>query len=268
MSFLGGIAGALKGAGHWASNLLTGGDASGQIDPKLQHYDQASNQLGQIAANAATRAAPMAQAAQLGPAVQLATGQMDQSRQGVYGVANRLGAIANGQQAGAGELAVNRQIGQATAAQSAAAHAARGANAALGMRQAARNVMDIGQAGAGAAAQAQMQDQQAANQQLGQLYSGLYGQDANVAGQNAQLGQQVMLQQGQFGQQTALANQNAQLQQSQMNDATQIQALGQQMGWDQARINAEIQKSQAQSQDKGILGSLIQAGGAILGKHV
>lgn len=247
--------------GHWAKNLIVGGDAAKGIDTQPGHYTDATAQLGQMATNAQGRAAPVAQAAQLGAPYQLATGQIDQSRGGMMGVANRLGAIAGGQQAGAGELAVNRQLGQATAAQMSAARMAHGANAALAYRNAARNTADMGLQGAGMAAQAQMQDQASANQQLGGLYGSMYGQDASVAAQNAQLGQQALLQQGAFQQQTNLANQGAQLSQQQMNDAYQIQALGQQLGWDQARIQAELAKAGIASNDKGILPGLIQAGG-------
>lgn len=228
-------------------NYVFGGQASSSIDPKLQHYDAATGQLGQIAASAAGRDAPTVQAQQLN------AGNLNQSRAGLMGVAGNLGSIASGQNAGAGELAVNRQVGQATAAQTAAARMAHGANAALAARNAARNTADLGLAGAGQAAGAQMQDQQAANAQLANVYGNLYGQDTNVAGMNAQLGQQA-----------ALANQNAQLTQTGMNDAARIQALGQQLGWDQARIQAEIAKAQVQTQDKGIFGGLLAAGGQVL----
>ncbi len=251
--------------GFWSGvgNYLFGGDATKGIDTKPQQYDAATAQLGQMAAGAQGRAAPIAQTAQLGPAYQLSPAQMAQSRAGAFGVADRLGAIAGGQAPGAGEMAVNRQLGQATAAQLSAARQAHGANAALAYRNAMRNTADLGLAGAGQAAQSQLSDQQAANAQLGQLYSGLYGQDASVAAQNAQLGQQVALQQGGFQQQTNLANQGAQLQQQQQNDAMQIQALGQQLGWDQARINAELAKAGIAANDKGIFPSLLQVGGQI-----
>jgi hypothetical protein len=227
-------------------NFMFGGDATKSIDAKPQNYDAATGQLGRIAASAATRAAP-----QVG-GTQLAAGQLDQSRAGMMGVANNLGQIASGQTAGAGELAVNRQIGQAAAQQTAMARMARGANAALAARAAARNTVDIAQAGAGQAAAAQMQDQQAANQQLGQVYGQMYGQDASVANQNAQLGQNAQL-----------ANQSAQLQQTGMNDAQQIAALGQQLGWDKEKIDAEVQKAQVASQDKGSFASILQGAGSV-----
>lgn len=244
-------------------NFLVGGNATKGIDTKPGHYDQATNQLGQIANTAGNRQAPQAQTGWIGNPYQLAPGQIDQSRQGMTDVANRLGSVAMGQTAGAGELAVNRQVGQATAAQTAAARMARGANAALAYRNAARNTADIGLAGAGQAAQAQMGDQAAANAQLGSIYGQMRGQDIDVASQNAQLGQQVLIQQAQMGHQTALANLQAQLAQTGMNDAQQIAALGQMLGWDQAKINAELARASIAAGDKGILPGLLQAGGTV-----
>jgi hypothetical protein len=224
----------------------TGGQVANNIDPNSQIAQNTTTQLGQIANTAQSRAAPTMSAAQL------ATGNIDQSRGGMMRVAGNLGAIASGANAGAGELAVNRGISSANAAQMSAARNVRGANAALAYRNAARNTADIGLAGAGQAAQAQMSDQQAANAQLGQIYGNMYGQDASVAGQNATLAQQA-----------ASANQQSAITTRAQNDALQIQALGQQLGWDQTRINAEIAKAQANAQDKGILGGLLQAGGQI-----
>lgn len=251
------------GNSDYVKNLMFGGNATKGIDGKPLQYDQATNQLGQIAASAQGRAAPTVQGTYRVDPSQLATGQMDQSRGGLMGVAGNLGAIAGGQRMGAGEMAVNRQMGQANAAQHSLAMAARGANSALAYRNAARNTADNGLAGAAAAGQAQMADQQAANQQLAGIYGGMYGQDASVAGQNAQLSQQAGTTNAQLGQQAAMANQSAQLSQTQMNDARQIQALGQQLGWDQARINAEMQKAGIAAQDKGMLPSLLQLGGQI-----
>lgn len=281
MSELGGarpIVDAVAGS-DYTKNLLFGGKATAGVDAKLGHYDQATNQLGQIAQNAQGRAAPQAGVVQagrtqLGAPAQLATGQIDQSRGGLMGVANNLGAIASGQQMGAGEIALNRQLGSGQAALQSAARSAHGANAALAYRNAARASADMSLAGAGQAAQARMADQQGANAQLGQVYGGMYGQDANVAAQNAQLGQQAMLQQGAMDQQTmlanaqagntvALANLQAQLAQSGMNDQQQLAALGQMLGWDQATIQAQLAKAQIAANDKGILPGLLQVGGQI-----
>jgi hypothetical protein len=245
-------------------NWFVGGDASKNLPTGPATYNASSAQLGEIASQAANRQAPTAYSAQLGPAAQLNGGQMNQSRAGMMGTAGQLGQIASGQQAGAGELAVNRQVSQATAAQTAAARMARGSNAALAYRNAARNTADIGLAGAGQAAGAQMQDQQAANAQLGQLYGQMYGLDQGTASQNAQLGQQAMLQQGQLNQQAMLANQQAQLSQTSLNDQARITALGQQLGWDQAQIDAQLKAAGVKAADKGILAGIMGGGGAMM----
>jgi hypothetical protein len=224
-------------AGYDATkNFLFGGDATKNLDAQPKQYDYATDQLRQFQG----RAAPTIAGAQLDPT------QYGQSRAGMFDTAGRLTGIARGTAPGAGEIAVNRQVGQATAAQTAAARSAHGANSALAYRNAMRNTADIGLAGAGQAAQAQFADQQAANAQLAQLYAQAYGLDTSVAGQNAQLSQGA-----------ALANQNAQLTQQ----AQQIQALGQMLGWDQARINAELAKAGLAQQDKGIMPGLLSGAG-------
>ncbi len=246
------------------SNWATGGDATKAMPTGPTQYNWAQDNLASINDTAQGRQAPQAQAARLGQAVQLDGGPQDQSRQGMMDTTGRLGAIASGQQAGAGELAVNRQVGQANAAQVSAARMARGANAALAQRNMARGIADTGFAGAGQAAQAQMQDQQGANQQLGQLYGTMRGQDIDFAGQNAQLGQQAMLQQGQFDQQANIENMRAKLAQQGMNDQQQIAALGQMLGWDQTKIQAEQEKAKVGMTDKGALGGIFQGLGGLM----
>lgn len=203
--------------------------------------------LGDIAQNAQGRAAASMTGAQF---------SVDPTgRQGMLSTANRLGAIAAGTQQGAGEMAVNAQVGRANAAQMAAARASRGANAALAYRNAMRNQADIGLAGAGQAGAARLQDQAAANSQLGGLYSNLYGQDAGVASQNAQLAQAAQQ-----------ANLQAQMQQRQMNDAYQIQALGQMQGWSQQQIDAyraQLQQQQLNMQQPNLMGNLLQGAGTL-----
>lgn len=264
-----------QGAKEW----LLGGGATKGIASQPVNYDPVTDRLGKIADGSQARVAPAATAVQagrtqLGAPVQLATGQIDQSRGGMLGVAGQLGGIASGQQLGAGQLAVNRQVGAANAAQQAFARMARGPTSALAARNAARNTADIGLAGAGMAAEAQRADQQAALSQLGGLYGNMYGQDAGVAAQNAQLGQQAMLQQGAMDQQTtlanaqagntvALANLQAQLAQTGMNDAQQLAALGQILGWDQATLQAQLAKAQIAAGDKGMLPGLLQLGGQL-----
>jgi len=216
--------------------------------PNPDNAAYANDLIKQLAGGAQGRTAPQITGAQF---------TVDPTaRQGLLDTAQRLGGIASGQQMGAGELAVNRQIGQATAQQMAAARMAHGANAALALRQMMRSNADLRLAGAGQAAQSRMQDQQGANAQLSSLFGNLYGQDAAAAAQNAQ-----------FGQQAQLANQQAALQQRGMNDALQMQALGQMLGWDQQTINAHlaaIQQQRANAEGPNFTASLLQGGGQLL----
>lgn len=246
----GGIGNAATGGKLTGSGSKGGGGpgapgAAGGIVPRPEQYDYAHQQY----ANILGQAAPTIQGAQIQP------WQVSQGRAGMLDVAGRLGGIASGQQRGAGEIAANAQLGRATAAQTAAARMAHGANAALAYRNAARNTADIGLAGAGMAAQARLQDQGQANAQLGQIYGSLYGQDANVASQNAQLAQAAQL-----------ANQQATMQ----TQAQRIQALGSMLGWDQATINAQIAQTNAaiaqqheNNNQPNFLGNLLQGAGQI-----
>lgn len=175
-------------------------------------------------------------------APQMDQGASQQVRNQQEGLAQMLYAQSAGRAPGAGELAVQRQIGNATAQQTAQASMARGANAALAMRNAARNQANIGVNGAGQAAIAQMNDQTAARSQLG----GLLGQTR---------------QQDLF---TANANQNAALTQS----GLQMNGLAQMLNVDQStlnQINANNAATLAEKQRRDAqMAALIQAGGTAL----
>ncbi len=167
------------------------------------------------------------------------TGQADQTRGQQGQLASMLFQQAQGMRPGAGEMAVNRQANQALASQTSAAQMARGANAALAMRNAARTRADIGVNAAGQASIAQLQDQQSAQNQLGGLLGGMRGQDIGVA-------------QG---------NQQAQMQQQQL----QLAALAQMLGVDQAALQQDLAKRGIAANDKGMLPTLLQVGGSIAG---
>ncbi len=125
-------------------------------------------------------------------APQMQSAQANQSRAQQQGLAQMLFEQANGQRQGAGEMAVQRQANNAMANNTSAAQMARGANTAMAMRNAARANSDLGVNAAGQAGIAQMQDQQAAQHQLGGLLGTQRGQDIQMAGANqaAQMGQQ------------------------------------------------------------------------------
>ncbi len=203
-----------------AKNWLFGGNATKGMQSGPQTADY---QRGYLQNDFMKRQAPT-----------MATGQSDQTRGQQSQLADMLFKQANGTTPGAGEMAVNRQIGQANAAQTAQASMARGANAALAARNAARNQAEIGVNGAGQAGIAQMNDQTAARGQLGGLLGQQRGQDIGVA-------------QG---------NQQAQMQQQQL----QISALAQMLGVDEAQLRQDLAKRQLQAGDKGMAGTLAQTG--------
>lgn len=164
-------------------------------------------------------------------------GQADATRAQQNQLASMLFQQAQGQRQGAGELAVQRQAQNAMAQQTSGAQMARGANAALAGRNAARANADIGVNAAGQAAIAQLQDQQAAQNQLAGLLGTTRQQDIGVA-------------QG---------NQQAQLAQQQQN----LQALAQLLNVDVASLQQDLARRGLQLQDKGMLPSLLQVGGQI-----
>lgn len=162
--------------------------------------------------------------------------QQAQFRQMQMQQAQQLQGIASGQQQGAGELAVQRQVANAQAAQQAQAMMARGGqNAALAYRGAANNQAGIGLQGAGQSQQAAMTDQMNAQGMLSGALNNARGQDIGMAGQNAQL------QAGQNQLQLGYTNSLGQM------DANQLQA--------QTNMYGSAQ------QNKGLLGSLMSAGG-------
>lgn len=210
-------------------NFFTGGNASRMIPNKPGNADFMNDYLRRRLAGGGNVA----------PAFQSADAAAARAQQAQ--LAALLQRQATGQQAGAGELAVNRQVGQATAAQQAQAMMARGQNAALAARGAARNTADIGTTGAGQAAQAQMQDQTNAQGQL----AGLLG---NMRGQDIGIGQ---------------GNQGAQVQTNGQNNSQELGYLSQLLGIDQLTLQQMLAKQQVANGDKGILPGLLQAGGTI-----
>jgi len=192
-------------------NWFMGGRGTAALNPYLQAGEQYRGQLQNYL-----------QGANRNP---LNFDQYNQDRAQQGQLARMLQGVAGGQQAGAGELAVNRQVNQATAAQQAAASAARGSNAALAARTAARNSADLGVNGAGMAQQAAMQDQQGARGQL----AGLLGQ----------------MQSGD------LQQQNLGLQQYGAQNQAQQGYLAQLLGLNQNQFNNALAQQQFQKGDQG-----------------
>lgn len=172
------------------------------------------------------------------------TAMSDQSRGQQNQLASMLFQQAAGTRPGAGELAVQRQAQNAMAQQASMAQMARGANAALAGRNAARMNADIGVNAAGQASIAQLQDQQSAQNQLGGLLGAIRSQDIGVRGQDIGVGQ---------------GNQQAQLAQQQQN----LAALAQLLNVDVATLQQDAARRGINLQDKGMLPSLLQIGGNI-----
>lgn len=207
-------------------NWLTGGNRSKAFADQTQpKFSQAAGQYaqGQLGSNLGGR--------------QLDYGQSNEARGQMMGLANQLSGVANGTQKGAGQLAVEREMGSAQAAQQSFGRMARGANAALAARQAARNTADLGVAGAGQAAMAQLQDQTAARAQLGGLLGNVRGQDLQTQGLNQS--------------------------QMQANDSAQLGYLSQLLGVDQQSLAAAIAQQQVAQGDRGNLGRLLQGAGQL-----
>lgn len=213
-----------------------------------------------------------------GQAAQLAGVPQDQWRNMQYATANRLQGIASGQQMGAGQLAVRREGNRALAQQQAMARMQRGAGAAMAARGAARNMGNIQLGVAGQAAQAQLADQQMANQTMAGIMGQGREQDIGFAGQNAQLQQQMSManmtaqnqrifQQANLNQATSLANMDARLKMMGMNDQAAVAYMAQLFNIDatemQARLSQELGKKE--SVDPNYLGGLMTVGGTIIG---
>lgn len=218
-----GYAGYQKASSPEGKNFLFGGDATKgmQSGPATGDYQRSYLQQDFM-----KRGAPMMDA-----------GQSNQTRGQQGQLADMLFKTATGQTPGAGEMAVQRGVNNAMAQQTSTAQMARGANAALAFRNAARTSADIGVNGAGQAAIAQLNDKTAAQNQLSGLLGTMRGQDIGVA-------------QG---------NQTAQMNQQQL----QLSALAQMLGVDQAALQQDLAKRGLQMQDRGMLPGLLQIGGNI-----
>lgn len=168
----------------------------------VQNLDQRVAQNQERAAQYDARGAPVA------GQTRIDTGNENQARGQQYSLAQTLAAQANGQ----GPSLAQMQLQKATDAnihQAMALGASqRGVGAAGVMRSVANNTAMAQQQAAADSAALRLQEQQASQNQLGQLLAGMRGQDQSIAGSQAQLNQQV-----------ALANQQAQLGMTGLNDA-------------------------------------------------
>lgn len=233
----------------------------------------------------AGRTAPTMQGTTVGPvaqgrAVQLNTGPQGEFRAREMALAGRLSGVATGQQMGAGELATMRQGQNAVAQQQAFARMGRGSGAAGAARVAARNAGTIGLGVAGQAQQAALGDATAANAQLGSVLGQGRAADIGIAGQNAQLGQQMnmanldaqnqrVFQQAGLDQAKSLAEMQSKLSTMGMNDQAQAQLLAQLFGISATEMQGRLAQEglKIQNYDPGwgreFLGQAMQTGGTV-----
>lgn len=258
---LGGLAGGVGGY------LFGGGGGDKEIDPRNAQFEdrQYLRNLYQEGVDYSLynrNRPPRADRVLLGQAAQVDPTQQEQFRTQQMQQANRLAQIAQGQQKGAGELAAQRQAARAVAQQQAMARMGRGNPGAA--RAAARNTADLGAQASGQAQLAALADQQAANNQLGQLLASGRQADIGIAGQNAQMAQQQNQAQGQLAQQRNLANMDMQLRAQGMNDQTRLAYLGALAQMNQAEMAGRLGQEQVMMQQPGMWGPLMQMGGTAL----
>lgn len=233
----------------FVKNLITGGpevDKQAFVDPYLQR-NQAM--VAGAQQRLAGQQAPTAQAATI------ATAPQEQFRQGQVGLVGQLQQQAAGQ----GPSVAQAQYAQAAdrgLKQQLALAASQGGNPALAARQAAMGAANINQDLAGQAAVARMQEQQAAQQALGQQLAVARQGDIGLATDQAQLAQQA-----------ALANQQAraqlQAQQNQLNAAYTGQSIGLNQGQFAANQAYEAAKQNQAAQQTQLAGNLLGAAGQV-----
>lgn len=241
----------------WGKNPINPSEAHLADEAYLRDY--LHQQLGSVG----QRQAPLVGQAQRMTAATIDPALQAQMRQRQMTLADQLAGIGAGTRKGAGEMAVGRQFQQGLGAQLAAARMARGANAALGARSAARNIGGMTVDAAGQSAQAALGDQAQAQG----LLAGLLGQgrqaDIDLAAQQAGLQQQAGLANQQAQNEFALADQAAKLQQMGMNDQAIAQYLASLYNMDATQMAAKLGLLQGNQNQQGLLGDLLQMGGTL-----
>ncbi len=241
--------GVIGNIGDAGRKVLSGG-GSGSVDPNagyLPHADSMYRRARLMMLQAGGRDAPM-----IAPAQQIGLGGSGRDVQ--MQVANRLLGIGSGQQMGAGELAVQRQGTRALAQNQAMARMARGSNAAIAGRDAARAAGEIGLQTAGQAQGAALNDQMAALGQAGQVGGQLRGQDIDVQGRNQAATNQ-----------RAIEQVRAQLAQTGMNDQAQVAYMAQMFGISQAEMQGLLSRESLRlgNAAPSIFPAVLQAAGTV-----
>lgn len=226
--------------------------------------------------------APVASAAQVGPAAQINTANSDQDRAAQLGLTGLLQAQANGTGPSLASGVLARGTDRILAGQAALAASNPTANPALAAHQLATNAVGAGQNLAFTTAQQRMQEQINAQNQLGNVIGNTRSQDLGLATGQTALDQQVLMQQAANQQAINVANQNAGLTQNAQNLQGAIgftnslgQTINSQAGAQQAAANQQIQQAQWVAQQQaaqdaannaginGMIGAGIGAAGSI-----
>lgn len=208
------IGGVIGGAVGGLAGLL-GGSGPQKRDYMLPGFDERQRRLNEAISGAGGVGAPTAQAAQIGPMGQAGMG--GEFRGGQQQLIGQLQQQAMGQGPSLAQMQFDRNLDQGIAAQIAAARSGVG-NASAANRGAAQNIGGLTQDLAGQAAQARMQEQLMARQQLAGVLGTARGQEMQGSQFNVGQQNQGTLAQAGFDQQTSLANQDAYLRNQQLQN--------------------------------------------------
>lgn len=255
-------------------------------DTQLGDGDKLRGKAESLMAGVSNRSAPQARKTRLGDAATSNAATIDQSqqaqfRQGQLDLANSLAQQAAGKGPSVSGAQFKAAADTNLAQQQALAAGARGGATALAGRQASQSVSGFNQQAAQQAAIGRMQEQQAAQAQLGSVLNAGRGADIGLATSQAGFNQQTnlanqdatnqfKLQQGQLDQGVNLANLQARLAQTGMDDAAQQAYLSQLTGMSVAELQARMQQDQLEVAQRdpatqGMFGDLMAAGGSIVG---
>jgi hypothetical protein len=215
--------------GHWYDVFLGGlGKSTNPSDYSTPVRNQGQIDTAITQGLGTNRTAPQTQVG--GPFRDAQLGQLGQ-----------LQGLASGQQKTAGELAAYRAAQQAGAQQQAMARMARGGDAVLAQRTAAQNMAGISSNAAGQAQRSALDGQMAAQGMLTQAAGQGRGQDSQIQ----------------------LANMDAKLKQMGMDDQARLGYLSQLTGLSIAQLQAQMGAMQGATQQQGLLGPLLSAGGQV-----
>lgn len=238
-----------------ASHAAAGVARAGQIGPTALGTAGTAGPVAQVGSTTVGSATPMNMANVRGP-VHAGAAQVDGTREsgarsGQERLANSLEMAANGQGGpSAAEQMLNQSLGKQIAGQHAIAAGARGASAGRALRTAQINAGTAQSEAAGQLAVLRAKEQMDARGQLAGALQGQRSQDIDVAGQNAQFGQQAGLANAAAGNQINLAAMSNEQDANKFNAGSEAERLKLQATLDQQKgiVNAGATNDAAQAQ--------------------